>query len=462
MEERSRETYLGIDFPYIFRSLWKNVFIIVMCACIAGVLSYVFLDNYQKDTYTASVNLAVIARDNSSGKLSEYNVGAAVKRCLNVLNSDMLRDQVNKAEAEYNLSGDFSAARVGSSNIITMKATSGSAENAFRLLKASVEAYPSLSSYFETGYLLKTLDSISADNIVTNHARNGFYALAAALLVFCGGVGLTGGICFFTDKIHSREQAEAILDMDILGVQHYIKKKDSQKAILISDKETDISYSEEMDKLVTRIREKMHDHQYKVLMVSSIKENEGKSTIAANIALSLARRGKKVALMEGDLRRPALYKIFDKEVDEDKQFIQYLQGKEELAGVLESGISDYGINCVFQGQAVGDPDKLLESDAFKAAVEQMRCTMDYVIIDTPPIGIVRDAEIVAGCADAVLLILKQDYVKGAAVNDVVDILEDTGAAVLGGVLTMARGKDIVRGHKGHYGKYYYGYGYGKE
>lgn len=119
MEERSRETYLGIDFPYIFRSLWKNVFIIVMCACIAGVLSYVFLDNYQKDTYTASVNLAVIARDNSSGKLSEYNVGAAVKRCLNVLNSDMLRDQVNKAEAEYNLSGDFSAARVGSSNIIT-------------------------------------------------------------------------------------------------------------------------------------------------------------------------------------------------------------------------------------------------------------------------------------------------------------------------------------------------------
>lgn len=462
MAERSRGTYLEIDFPYIFRSLWKNVFIIVMCACIAGVLSYVFLDNYQKDTYTASVYLAVIARDNSSGNLSEYNVGAAVKRCLNVLNSDMLRDQVNKAEAEYNLSGDFSAVRVGSSNIITMKATSNSAENAFRLLKASAEAYPSLSGYFETGYLLKTLNSISADNIVVNHARNDFYALMAVLIVFCGGVGLTGFICLFTDKIHSRGQAEAILDMDILGVQHYIKKKDSQRTILISDKETDISYSEEIDKLVTRIQEKMHDHQYKVLMVSSIRENEGKSTIAANIALSLARRGKKTALMEGDLRRPALYKIFDKELDENKQFTRYLKGKEEFAGILESGISDYGIHCVFQDRAVGDPDKLLESDAFKAAVEQMRCEMDYVIIDTPPIGIVRDAEIVAGCTDAVLLILKQDYVKGAAVNDVVDILEDTGAAVLGGVLTMARGKDIVRGHKGHYGKYYYGYGYRKE
>ena len=50
MEEKSRETYLGIDFLYIFRSLWKNAFIIVMCSCIVGVLSYIFLDNYQKDT----------------------------------------------------------------------------------------------------------------------------------------------------------------------------------------------------------------------------------------------------------------------------------------------------------------------------------------------------------------------------------------------------------------------------
>lgn len=461
-QENNRQGYFEIDFSYIFRSLWKNAFIIMMCACMVGVIAYVFLDNYQKETYTASVNLSVISRDNNTGRLGEYNVGAAVTRCLNVLNSDTLKDQVNKLDEKDKLTGDFTAVRIGNTNIITMQATSTSAESAFRLLKAALEAYPSLSSYFESGYLLKTLNNVSADNIITNYAPTKFYSVCAALFTLLAGVGLTGCMCLFTDKIHSKEQAEAILDLDILGVQHYIKKKNSQKAILISDKDTDISYVEEIDKLVTRIQEKMDAHRYKVLMVSSIKENEGKSTIAANVALSLARRGKKVILVDADLRRPALYKIFDKRIDAAKQFTQYLEGLIDLEQVTEWSKESGGVNYLLQEKSIGDPDRLLGEDAFRLALERLSRKMDYVIIDTPPIGIVRDAEVVAGCTDAALLILKQDYVKGAAVNDVVDILDDTGAAILGGVLTMAKGAEISGRQKGRYGKYYYGYGYGKE
>lgn len=461
-QENNHQGYFGIDFAYVFRSLWKNAFIIIVCACMTGVIAYVFLDNYQRETYTASVNLSVVSRDNNTGRLGEYNVGAAVTRCLNVLNSDTLKDQVSKSDEEGKLTGDFTASRVGNTNIITMQATSTSAESAFRLLKAALEAYPSLSSYFESGYLLKTLNNISADNIITNNTRTNFYAACAALFVLLGGVGLTGCMCLFTDKIHCKEQAEAILDLDLLGVQHYIKKKSSQKAILVSDRNTDISYVEEMDKLVTRIQEKMDAHRYKVLMVSSIKENEGKSTIAANVALSLARRGKKVILVDADLRRPALYKIFDKEVDENKQFALYLEGKAELEQIIDWTKERDGINYLLQEKPVGDPDRLLGDEACRQALEQISRKMDYVLIDTPPIGIVRDAEIVAGYADAALLILKQDYVKGAAVNDVVDVLDDAGTAILGGVLTMAKGVEISGRQKGRYGKYYYGYGYGKE
>lgn len=109
-----------------------------------------------------------------------------------------------------------------------------------------------------------------------------------------------------------------------------------------------------------------------------------------------------------------------------------------------------------------DPDKLWKVMHLKLLWSKCAVRWIMLLLIHRRLELVRDAEIVAGCTDAVLLILKQDYVKGAAVNDVVDILEDTGAAVLGGVLTMARGKDIVRGHKGYYGKYYYGYGYRKE
>ena len=95
-------------------------------------------------------------------------------------------------------------------------------------------------------------------------------------------------------------------------------------------------------------------------------------------------------------------------------------------------------------------------------LEQMRRYVDYIIIDTPPIGIVRDAEIVAGCADATMLILKQDNTKASEVNDVVDILEDAGTVVLGGVLTMAKGTEMANSQKSRYSKYYHAYGYGRE
>ena len=456
-QEKEHQDYISIDFSFIIRKLWQNVFVIIMCACIAGVVSYVFLDNYQKDTYTSSVNLTVIARDNSAGKV--VNVGTAVTRCLNVLNSDMLKDQINKSNVEGKLSGDIKAVAVSKSNIITLQATSTSAESSFRLLESALEAYPSLSSYFESGYLVKTLDSISVENITVSHPKKAFYALSAAGRVFLAGIGLTVCMCLFTDKLHNKEQAESILDLDIVGVLHYIKKKEGQKAILVSDKETDISYSEEIDKLTTHIRKRMDAHNKKILMVNSVGENEGKSTIAANIGLSLARRNKSVLYIDADLRRPALYKIFEQEVDEQKQFSSYLNGDLKLDDVIRQDVNNSNIKFILQSKAIGDPDRMLESDRFDQLLSEVKRKVDYIIIDTPPMGIVRDAEIIAEHSEEILIVMKQDNVRGSAVNDIIDMFDDTKADILGGVMTMVKGKESSGSHKGHYGKYYYGYGY---
>lgn len=461
-QESNQQDFISIDFSYICRCLWNNALIIIMCACMAGVISYIFLDNYQKDTYTASVNLAVVSRDNSSGRLSEYNMGAAVARCLNVLNSDTLKDQVYNSDTAGTLQGTFTASSVPNSNIITMQASGSSAEGAFRLLKTAIEEYPSLAGYFESGYLVKTLDTFSASNISVTHPKTVFYSVCAVLLVLLAGIGLTGCFCLFTDKIHSQEQAEAVLDLDILGVQHYTKKKRNQKSILVTDSITDISYIEEIDKLVTRVREKMDAHGYKTLMISSLKENEGKSTISANIALSLARRGKKVLLIDADLRRPALCKILDKDVDEDRQLSKYLDGTQKLLDVLTKDPDNKGVILAQQKNAVGDADKLLESDKLKSLLRDTGKHADYIIVDTPPVGIVRDAEIVAGYVDAAMLVLRQDFVRASEVNDVVDILEDTGTVMIGGVLNMAKGTEITNGQKSRYSKYYHAYGYGRE
>ncbi len=449
---------LKIDIAYIHRCVKKNLMLILMCACMTGTLSYIFFDNYLTDTYTYSVKMAIIPRDNGSWKLAENSVNSAMTRCLNVLNSATLRDRIYKSEHADKITGTLNARVVGNTNIFTMSASSSSAEGAFRLLKTALDTYPSLSQYFESGYLIKNLSSITGGGYAVSSRQAMKYSIMAALLVICASIALIGYICTITDTIHNTEQGENILDMDLLGSLPYIRKKRHQKAILTTSQELAPSYGEAIDKIVTRIREKMHGNTSKILMISSIKENDGKSTAAVNIALNLSQRGKSVILVDCDMRRPAVAKILDQEVVLEEQLSKYLEGTcstEKLLHEIELG--GQKIHCVWQTKSVSNPDKLLDGDAFKELLKILSKIADYVILDTPPLGIVRDAEIIASNADSVVMVMKQDEVRAASVNDVVDILEDTGTTVIGGILNMTKGERLAGNRYSRYGRYYYSY-----
>ena len=388
-----------IDLRYIFRTLKKNAVFILMCVCLTGMFSYVILDHSLKDTYTVSVNLCVIPRDNTSEKLAETNIENALERSVNVLNSDTMRDQIMKASGSSRVKGNLSASVVADTNIIRMSASGTNAESAYKLLKGALQQYPELSDYFESGYVLQSLSSISANNVQKTEKATLRYSLLLILLVLAGGIGATVCLCIFTDKIHSMEQAKRLLDIPMIGSLDYVKKKSGQKALLISDQDTDHVYEEAVDRIVTSIRSEMSAEGYKTLMVGSIKENDGKSTVTANIALNLARRGKKVVLVDCDMRHPSLAKIFDATVDPKEQF-------------------------------------------------------DYVVMDTPPLELIRDAEIISETADAMLMVMRQDEVHAVAVNDAVDLLEENGVTVIGGVLNMTKGERDTSKDRDGYRKYY--------
>lgn len=454
MEQQiNRQGNTSIDVSFICRYLWKNIFVILMCACIGGILAYVGMDHFSGSTYIATMDMAMISRDNSAAG----NLDSAMNRNLNVLNSEMLTEQMKKQEEVSSLPGSVSAAQVPNTNLISMSASAGSAENALRLLKSALTSYPTLTAYFESGYMLRNLTGLSVQNIEKQESKTILNALLAAFLILAAGVGLTVFYCISTDRIHNRKQASELLDIRMLGSLHFMKKKKNQKAILISDPGTDGVYVEEIDKLTTQVQTRMDQKGFRTLMVNSICENEGKSTVAVNLALNLARRGKKVMLMDADMRRPALAKIFDYTVDKDRSLSDLLQGKSSLQEVRYTDKKIPGFMCIFQKSAIAEPDKFLENRDFKALLKMISRHVDYVVIDTPPIGIVRDAEIIAGAVDAALLTVRQDRVRAVEINDVVDVLDDTGVAVIGGVLNMTRGEKNSFGRKKRYGRYYYGY-----
>ncbi|MCI6997571.1 MAG: CpsD/CapB family tyrosine-protein kinase [Eubacterium sp.] len=458
MENRKeKDIYVSFDLAYMIRRLKNNALVIILCAVISGVGTYIIMDNFLKDTYVASINLAVVPRDNVAYKLSDYNLLSALQRSINVLNSDILQDQIKKNDSSGMISGTLNTQQVGTTNLLIMSASSDSAENAFRLLKAGIDNFPNLSSYLEQGYLIKSIASISADNITIVRVNAMKYCVMMLLGVLALGLGMTVVMAVFTEKIHNREQAEKLLDLNVLGTVCYVRKKRNQKGILINDKTIDTAFIEDIDKIANRICRKMDSLGKKTILITSVTENEGKSTVAVNLALSLAKHGKKIMLVDCDFRRPALAKLLEVNMDSKRNFQNYLNGDNTLKESMYMLDSYENLYCVLQKSSMNDPDKMLNGTMLNICFKDMEKYVDYVIVDTPPVAIVRDAEVIASSMEGILVVIKQDEIKADAVNDIVDIMEEAGAYVIGSII--GNYKSISRVGKNGYGKYY---GYGKK
>ena len=177
----------------------------------------------------------------------------------------------------------------------------------------------------------------------------------------------------------------------------------------------------------------MAKNEQKVLVVTSVSEKEGKSTVAANLAITLAEQSKRVLLVDGDIRRPSQFLIFGMEPKEENELGEYLRGNGSLADVMVPCTRKHmlfmgGKNCY------SSSTEMLNSESFFKLMAACRKFVDYVIIDTPPAGIIGDAQIFAHCADAVMIVSKQNYMLAEDINEVMDAFRDKEGKVLGVVL----------------------------
>lgn len=178
--------------------------------------------------------------------------------------------------------------------------------------------------------------------------------------------------------------------------------------------------------------------------------------MAANLALALVNKNRRVLLIDGDLRKPALNKIFDKTVTQEMEFGNYLLGKYPLQNVLTRD-KETGLYYLFGTKPYRNSDVLLSSQAMKDMFKTAKKAVDYIIIDSSPTSITSDAEIIAEYADAVLLTVRQCTSRTADINDTLDTLKKCNVEVYGCVLNAIQTKFMPKSVE--YG-YSYGYGYG--
>ena len=216
--------------------------------------------------------------------------------------------------------------------------------------------------------------------------------------------------------------------------------------------------SEALRTLRTNLEFVRVDNPPKVIALVSAVASEGKSTTAANLALTLALAGFKVALVETDLRKPKLDQYFG--VSGELGLTDVLANRATLDEVIlpwNRGI----VSLVTRGDHAPNPTELLGSSHMDDVLAQLREEFDYVVVDTPPLLMVSDAAVVAAKCDGAILVARFGRATKDSVRSAVATLRQVNADLLGAVLTMAPKRSSGYGYGyGHGYGYGYGYGYG--
>ncbi|MDQ0062618.1 CpsD/CapB family tyrosine-protein kinase [Paenibacillus harenae] len=200
---------------------------------------------------------------------------------------------------------------------------------------------------------------------------------------------------------------------------------------LIAERNPNSPISERYRMLRTNIEFSSIDHKFQIIMVTSSQPGEGKSITCANMAVSFAQANKRVLVIDADLRKPAQHHIFA--ISNHKGLTSALLQRLEPQDVIQHTSTD-NLSVIAAGPAPPNPSEVLSSEHMGALLDKLRETYDVIIIDTPSIMSVTDAQIVATQSDGVVLVIDSGKVKKEVAIKAKASLEHVQANLIGVVL----------------------------
>ena len=276
--------------------------------------------------------------------------------------------------------------------------------------------------------------------------------IAIALLL---GLGLAGGLVFLRDQMDDRlrvpEDVEAKLGLSLLGV--IPRSKEEDPAAELSDPKSILS--ESYNALRTSLLYSTREGLPGILLVTSAQASEGKTTTSYATARGFARVGKRVLLMDADLRRPSIHKISG--VENKVGLSSLLVGQSELRDSVRASEFE-GLSILPAGPIPPSPAELLSSPRMAALLEQLDQAYDLVVIDSAPILGLADSTELAALADGVMLVVEADRGGGGQLKNALRRLRGSSPVILGAVLTKFDPKAAGNAYYSYYGYEYYRYG----
>ena len=190
------------------------------------------------------------------------------------------------------------------------------------------------------------------------------------------------------------------------------------------------------------------DHVLQTIVVTSANATEGKTTTICNLAVSFAQIGKKVLIIDADLRRPRLHTYLN--VSNVKGLSNVLTHQATLEEAMKETV--LGIQVLTCGPIPPNPSELLNSNRLKQLLVELKSQFDIILIDAPPVGAVTDASILSTLVDGTLMVVASHQTDSNQALRAMRLLNNVGARIVGTVLTK-----VPADRKGYYANQYYGY-----
>ena len=309
----------------------------------------------------------------------------------------------------------------------------------------------------------KIIDEALADNNPVFPKKMMVY-LAALLL----GIGLPVGVIYLIGltkfKIEGRVDVEKLTSLPVIGDIPLADEKSGSIAVFENQNNL---MSETFRNVRTNLQFILENGKNVILVTSTI-SGEGKSFVSSNLAISLSLLGKKVVIVGLDIRKPGLNKVFNLSRKEHG-ITQFLTNPTvDLMDLVQPSDINKNLFILPGGAVPPNPTELLARDGLEKAIETLKASFDYVILDTVPVGMVTDTLLIGRTADLSIYVCRADYTRKAEFSLINELSENNK---LPNLCIAINGLDLQKKKYGYYygygkyGKYYgygkrYGYGYG--
>ena len=455
MNELRKLRLEDINLRSVVRDVLAHFWVIILVAVSAWMLTGTVNKIAYEPTYTSTVTFAVSTKDNSNA-LSNLSLTRGLTEVFStVFESNILKAKVAENIGGGNLDADISASVVPQTNLLKVKVTASSPEVAFRTLTLTIENYESISEYLFDNAILTVIKEPNVPMAPSNTVNTGKLQKEAVAVGAVLAIIILALLSARRETIQTKQTARHQLEGELFGsISHDEKnitpdqakgknKKRVKSAALITNPLVSYHFQEDCQKLCSRLDYYMKKYKRQVLLISSAAENEGKSTVAANMALALAARSKSVLLVDCDFRKPSQQKIFGIEKGATQDFAKYIL-KPAAVSLGSALVEKNGVMLAVTHSGYEKTQQIITNKNLKDFIEMQKHNFDYIILDSPPMLLATDAKALTSLSEEALLVVRQDWSVIRDINDCIEHMRSGQAHFLGYVLNNMHETGLIK------------------